>query len=81
MRTPPGFQPGDPVLTRLQFQASTASQGATLTAFPLQGNEAVEPWPGPGSPNAVRLGRQGNAGAGGVWCPALLSSLEWLIGD
>lgn len=35
MRTPPGFQPGAPVLTRLQFQAS-AWRGTTLTALSAQ---------------------------------------------
>lgn len=37
MRTPPGFQPGAPVLTRLQFQAG-AWQGTTLTALAAQEN-------------------------------------------
>lgn len=79
MRTPPGFQPGAPVLTRLQFQAS-AWQGTTLPALSAQEKKES------GGPRA-RLyqqapkhcrettsqspGRQEKEGAGGACCSAL----------
>lgn len=49
MRTPPGFQPGDPVLTSLQFQAS-ALQGRSSQLSPCKGREAEAPCTGAQSP-------------------------------